>query len=266
MTIITETQLRSMLGRGVPNPFPLMEGERLTPAARDFLKDRNISVQQMAGNQSLSRKSVANSQGHSRMTIPAGVSNRHVHLSPEHVSILFGEGFSLTSLRFLTQPGQFACNETLTLLGPSGSIENVRILGPARGLTQVEVSITDGYKLGVHPKVRLSGDIQGTPGITLVGPAGMVKLTEGLIAARNHVHMAPSDASRFRVKNGETLILRTMGERSVIYQNVAVRVSDRFMLDFHLDTDEGNAAAVKTGDLFEVIGRNQSFFTNRLGR
>ncbi|MCK9909389.1 phosphate propanoyltransferase, partial [Microbacteriaceae bacterium K1510] len=144
--------------------------------------------------------------------IPVGVSNRHVHLSPEDVEILFGPGYSLVPERELSQPGQFAAKEKVTLLGPKGFIQGVRILGPARGATQVEISRTDGFQLGVHAPVRLSGDIEGTPGITLIGPSGCVVLAKGVIVAKRHVHMSPVDADRFEVKNGDTIILQTPGD------------------------------------------------------
>jgi putative phosphotransacetylase len=267
MAIITETQLRAMLSKGVPNPFPLTEGDLMTPAAKDFLKDRNIHIEPVAADPpGLNISGKPDFGRNTERGIPVGVSNRHVHLSIDHVAALFGKDYNLTPMRYLSQPGQFACKETVTIKGPRGSIEQVRILGPARGFSQVEVSLTDGFRLGVQPPVRLSGKVQGTPGIHLTGPQGSLELDEGLIAARNHVHMSPEDAERFRVKHEDTLILRSTTVRPIIFQDVVVRVHERYALDFHLDTDEANAGAIKTGDLFEVIGRNHVFYNDRLGR
>ncbi|MDQ0339764.1 putative phosphotransacetylase [Caldalkalibacillus uzonensis] len=185
--------------------------------------------------------------------IPVGISNRHVHLSPEHLEQLFGQGYELTELKPLSQPGQFAAKETVTLVGPKGEIPKVRILGPARGHSQVEISKTDSFKLGIHPPVRDSGDIEGTPGIKIIGPKGEVELDKGVIIASRHIHFHTSDAEKFGVKDGDRVRIRTSGERAVIFENVLCRVSDNYALDCHLDTDEGNAAGLKTGDFVELI-------------
>lgn len=185
--------------------------------------------------------------------VPVGVSGRHVHLSPEHVEALFGKGHELTPIKELSQPGQFAADECVTLVGPRGSIERVRVLGPARGATQVEISKTDGFKLGVHPPVRLSGDIKGTPGIQLVGPAGTITIEEGVIVAARHIHMTPADAEKAGVKDGDVVKVRVGGDRGLIFDQVIIRVRDDFALDFHIDTDEANAAGLRTGDTGEVL-------------
>lgn len=185
--------------------------------------------------------------------VPVGVSGRHVHLSPEHVEALFGSGHQLTVLKELSQPGQYAAEETVTLVGPRGTIERVRILGPARGATQVEISRTDGFKLGVQAPVRLSGNIAGTPGIELVGPGGSIKIDEGVIIAARHIHMTPKDAQDAGVADGEIVKVRIGGDRALTFENVVIRVRDDFALDFHIDTDEANAAGLKTGDTADVI-------------
>lgn len=164
-------------------------------------------------------------------------------------------------MRDLSQPGQFACQETVTIVGPKGSIHGVRILGPARGATQVEISRTDGFALGVHAPVRMSGDIEGTPGLVLVTAKGTVVLDKGVIVAKRHVHMSPADAEQYEVKDGDTLILATQSDRPVIYPDVVVRVHPQFALDFHVDLDEGNAANLKTGDRVKVIGKNGQFYS-----
>ncbi|WP_239614995.1 phosphate propanoyltransferase [Cohnella mopanensis] len=247
MAHITETSLRAMLGRGrlLPDPFPIGTGDKLTPAAADFLKQRNIAIR---------RSERGSLDDHSR--IPVGVSNRHVHLAPRHVEALFGVRYELQPRRELSQKGQFAARETVALVGPKGEIPEVRILGPARGETQVEISRTDGYRLGVQPPVRLSGDIRGTPGITLIGTAGTVVLSEGLIVARNHLHLSPEEAKRLQVAQGDRLMLRTTGDRPVIFAEVIARVNPRFSLDFHIDTDEANSSFLNNGDNVTLIGVN----------
>ncbi|OPH55006.1 propanediol utilization protein [Paenibacillus ferrarius] len=256
MALITETQLRTQLVKGLPNPFPVKEEDKLTPAAADFLKDRGIAVVRIASASSADTIILPVNHMTERKLIPVGVSNRHVHLSPEHINSLFGNGYTLTPLRELSQKGQFAARETLTLLGPRGILQHVRILGPPRGASQVEISRTDGYALGVHPPVRLSGDVQGTPGITLIGASGAVVLQEGLILAKNHVHMSPADAQALEVTQGDRLIVQTLGERPLLFADTIVRVSEQFSLDFHIDVDEANAAFLNTGDQVQLIGRN----------
>jgi putative phosphotransacetylase len=253
MTLITETYLRTQLVKGLPNPFPVMDGDKLTPAAADFLKERGIPLRRVTPSESTI---LPGDEDKGRMKIPVGVSNRHVHLSPEHVEALFGASYALKPQRVLSQKGQFAAHETVTLVGPRGIIQHVRILGPSRGATQVEISRTDGYELDVHPPVRLSGDLQGTPGITLVGVSGTVVLHQGLIIAKNHVHMSPEDAKTFQVNHGDRLIVQTMGERPIIFADTIVRVSVHFSLDFHIDRDEANAAHLNTGEHVQVIGKN----------
>ncbi|MCM3768524.1 phosphate propanoyltransferase [Neobacillus niacini] len=256
MALITEKFLRNIMAQQkLSKEFLLQEGDKLTPSAKDFLMDRKISIVQPGSSESAP---------HLRLTIPVGVSNRHVHLTEKHFHVLFGETEGVTELRPLSQPGQFAARETVTIVGPSGVIRNVRILGPFRGLTQVEISRTDGFTLGIHPQVRLSGSIDGTPGITLVGPEGAVTLQEGLIVAKNHVHMSGADAQRFDVKHGDSLMLGSE-ERRVIFQDVIVRVKDSYILDFHVDQDEANAAGLSTGDRVVVLGKNRRFYSPYLG-
>lgn len=186
--------------------------------------------------------------------VPVGVSARHIHLTKEHIAILFGEGAELTELKPLSQPGQFAANETVAVYGPKGSFEKVRILGPARKATQLEVSRTDAYQLGLKPPVRESGNILGTPGVRIVGPAGEVTVDQGVIVAARHIHFHTSDAERWGIKDKQLLKVRVGGERGLVFENVIARVSDQFALDMHIDTDEGNAAGVSTGDEGEIIG------------
>jgi putative phosphotransacetylase len=186
-------------------------------------------------------------------TIPVGVSARHIHLSPSHIDVLFGQGYHLTRMKDLSQPGQYAANETVTIVGPKGKFDKVRILGPARGNTQIEISRTDAFSLGLHPPVRESGQIEGTPGIKVIGPLGEVELDQGVIVAARHIHFHTSDAEKWGIQNKQSLRVKVNGERPLIFENVIARVSDQYALDMHIDTDEGNAAGVKTGDLAEIL-------------
>lgn len=185
--------------------------------------------------------------------MPIGISNRHVHLSPEHVEMLFNQDHKLTRLKDLSQPGQYACQETVTLVGPKGVLENVRVLGPTRGSTQVEISISDCFKLGIKAPIRDSGDLKGSAGVSVVGPAGSVTIPEGCIIASRHIHMHTGDASRFGLKDGDRVSVRAQGPRGVTYADVLVRVSDKYKLEMHVDLDEANAVGLKNGDLVELL-------------
>lgn len=189
----------------------------------------------------------------SRILVPIGVSARHVHLTRDVLESLFGPGYELTPMRKLSQPGEFAAEETVTIVGPKGAIERVRLLGPLRKFTQVELARSDGLRLGLDLPVRRTGDLAGSPGITLVGPRGTVVLSEGAIRATRHIHMTPGDAERFGLRDGQVVRARIEGPRSLVFENVLVRVSSRFVLDFHIDTDDANAAGVTTGCLAEVL-------------
>ncbi|MED4784394.1 phosphate propanoyltransferase [Brevibacillus choshinensis] len=257
MALITETTLRAMLRSGIPNPNFVRAEDKFTPAAIDFLKGRGIKVEAFQSSDAFSPKSAHPNE----RIIPVGVSNRHVHLSEEDVEKLFGVGYQLTPLRPLSQPGQFAAKETVTLLGPKGNIKGVRILGPTRGTSQVEISKTDGYALGIHPPIRVSGSLEGTPGVTLIGPSGFVSLPNGVMVAKCHVHMSDVDARTAGVQDGDSLILQMRGERALIFPDVTVRVSPKYALDFHIDLDEANAANLSTGDQVHLVGKNGKWFS-----
>ncbi len=187
-------------------------------------------------------------------TVPVGVSNRHIHLSKEHMEILFGKGYELTPLKDLSQPGQYACKELLTIIGPSlRPIENVRVLGPIRRNTQVEISRTDSFVLKVKPPVRESGDIAGSAGLTIVGPKGVVVIGEGCIIANRHIHMSPEDGRTFGVKDGDYVTVEAEGARRTRFYDVQIRVSDKFRLEMHIDTDDANAAGIGNGARVRVL-------------
>ena len=186
--------------------------------------------------------------------VPVGVSNRHIHLSAADVETLFGAGYTLTPLKDLSQPGQYACKETLTIIGPSlRPIENVRVLGPVRSKSQVEISATDSYVLKVKPPVRESGNIAGSAPVTIIGPKGVVALKEGCIIANRHIHMSPSDGKAFGVKDGDTVTVDVNGKRRTRWYDVQVRVHPDFVLEMHVDTDDANAAGIGNGCKVVVV-------------
>jgi len=181
--------------------------------------------------------------------IPIEISAHHVHLSQSDVDKLFGPGHQLTPEHELSQPGQFACAEKVHLVGPKGRIANVRVLGPTRKETQVEIAMTEQFKVGIQPPIRESGDLANTPGITLEGPFGSTAIERGVICAQRHIHMTPEDALRFRVRDKYIVRVRVEGERELIFGDVVVRVNPAYRLAMHIDTDEGNAASIRTGML-----------------
>lgn len=185
--------------------------------------------------------------------VRANVSNRHIHLCLEDLEKLFGKGYKLNKIKDLIQPGEHACKETVTIAGPKGGIEKVRILGPLRKFTQVEVSAGDAIKLGLNAPVRGSGDIAGSAPIRITGPAGAAELKEGCIVAKRHVHMTPKDAEFFGLKDGETVSLACEGVRGLIFNNVVARVSDKMLLECHIDIEEANAASLKNGDMVTIL-------------
>jgi acetate kinase len=194
--------------------------------------------------QALSHKRVTDVIRDRPRPIPIGVSAHHLHLTQPDVEALFGPGHTLTWHSDLTQPGQYACKEQVNLIGPKGRIERVRVLGPVRPESQVEIARTEEFKLGIDAPIRLSGDLRGTPGIVLEGPAGQIKLDHGVICAMRHIHMSPTDAMEFALRDHDVVRIRTSGERSLVFGDVVVRVHPDFRLDMHIDTDEANAAEV----------------------
>jgi putative phosphotransacetylase len=186
--------------------------------------------------------------------VPVGVSNRHIHLNQADLETLFGAGYQLTPLKDLSQPGQYACKETLTLVGPAmRSIEGVRVLGPLRKQSQVEISLTDSYVLKVKPPVRESGKIAGSAGVTIIGPKGVVQLKEGCIIANRHIHMSPEDGVRFGVQDGDTVTVDVEGTRRTRWYDVQVRVHKDFRLEMHVDTDDANAAGIGNGFKVKIV-------------
>ena len=199
-------------------------------------------------------KALQNNETNNDNLIPVGISNRHIHLSREDVDTLFGAGYELSPMKDLSQPGQYACKETLTIVGPSlRPIENVRVLGPVRKASQVEISRTDSYTLKVKPPVRESGKIEGSAPITIIGPKGIVQLKEGCIIANRHIHMSLEDGEKFGVKDNEYVTIDAEGERRTRFFDVQVRVHKDFRLEMHLDTDDANAAALKNGSKVKIV-------------
>ena len=180
-------------------------------------------------------------------------SARHIHVTEEQIAILYGEGYQLTPKKDLSQPGQFVCEEKLTIVGPRSEIK-ASILGPARKAAQVELSLTDARTIGVDALIRESGDIEGTAGVKLIGPKGEITIDKGVIAAKRHIHMTPADAQNYGVNNGDIVSVKVeTSERSLVFGDTVVRVRDDFALAMHIDTDEGNAAGIKGSALGEII-------------
>lgn len=188
--------------------------------------------------------------------VPVGISNRHIHLTKEDVETLFGKGYQLTKLKDLSQPGQYACKEQLTIVGPSmRPIEGVRVLGPERKRSQVEISRTDSFVLKVKPPVRESGDLDGSAPITIIGPKGVVTLKEGCIIANRHIHMSEEEGRAFGVTDNEYVDVELYGERKSLFYDVQIRVHKDFRLEMHIDTDDANAAGVGNGAKVKLIKR-----------
>ena len=186
--------------------------------------------------------------------IPVGVSNRHIHLTRADVDTLFGAGYELQPLKDLSQPGQYACKECLTIVGPSlRPIENVRVLGPLRKATQVEISRTDSFTLKVKPPVRESGKVEGSAALTIIGPKGVISIPQGCIIANRHIHMSPADGERFGVKDGDYVTVDAEGTRRTRFFDVQVRVNEAFRLEMHVDTDDANAAGIGNGAVVHIV-------------
>ena len=185
--------------------------------------------------------------------VQVGLSNKHLHLSKEHVEALFGAGHQLTHKKDLVQPGQFACEEVVDIVGPKGTIKNVRVLGPERPQTQVEVAMTDARGLGIKAPIRESGDLAGTPGCTIVGPAGEIEIDEGVIVALRHIHLSLEEAEEAGVKDKDWVSIKLEGERALVFDKVLIRASNKFKAECHLDTDEGNAAGCGPDAVCEIV-------------
>ena len=186
--------------------------------------------------------------------VKIGLSNKHLHLSAEHIEALFGAGHELTPTKPLVQPGQFACEEKVDIVGPKGTLKGVRVLGPARPETQVELAMTDARGLGIKAPVRESGKLEGTPGCKLIGPCGEVELTEGVIAAKRHIHMTPDDAEKYGIADKQIVSVKVeTNGRSLVFGDVIARVSPSYALAMHIDTDEANAALVGPNQMGEIL-------------
>ena len=188
-----------------------------------------------------------------RMKVSIGVSNRHVHLKEEDLKILFGENYTLEKLKDINQPGQFAAKEVVTIATEKGSIENVRVLGPIRPYTQVEISKTDAYKLGVNPPVRDSGDIENSEPISIIGPNGRIDLEKGCILATRHIHITPKQMELYGLEGMTKVDVLLPGEKGGILHNVTLKVSEASYFELHIDTDDANAHLVTSKDFGEII-------------
>lgn len=185
--------------------------------------------------------------------VPVGLSNKHLHLKAEDIEILFGKGHELTPTKDLVQPGQFACEEKVDIVGPKATLKGIRVLGPARPETQIELAATDARTIGIKAPIRESGKLDVTPGCKLVGPCGEVELDHGVILALRHVHLSPEQAEEAGVKDKDIVSIRIEGERGLVFDNVLVRSGSAHQKEFHLDTDEGNAAGCTPSTVAEII-------------
>lgn len=188
-----------------------------------------------------------------KIYVPVAFSNRHIHLTQADIETLFGRGYQLKVMKMLSQPGQFACEETVTVEGPKGRLSKVRVLGPARKDTQLEISLTDSFVLGVKGVVRMSGDVAGTPGVRIIGPAGTVEAPQGVIVAARHLHLSQEQADLFGLRNGQEVRLVIDGARGIVMEHVAVRCGKGHDMEVHIDTDEANAAALRSGTMCEIL-------------
>ena len=185
--------------------------------------------------------------------VEVGISNKHVHLSEADLAALFGAGHKLTVKKELKQPGQFAAEEVVDVAGPKGTLKGIRVLGPARKESQVELAVTDARSIGLSLPVRESGVLDGSPGVKLIGPAGEVNLAKGAIIALRHIHLSPVQAKEAGVKDKDWVKVRAAGSRPLVFENVLIRSGDPHLNEMHVDTDEGNAAGLKNGDMVEII-------------
>lgn len=199
------------------------------------------------------KKQTDNIKTNEKADIPIGISNRHIHLSRSDLDICFGESYELTPIKDLTQPGQYACKETMTICGPKGAIEEVRVLGPVREKTQVEILAKDNFTLGINAPLRISGDISSSEGLTLIGPKGSVQLKEGTIIAKRHIHMTKDDAKKHGVDDGQIVSIQIAGERGGIYDNVIIRSNDNSATECHLDMEEANAFGITSDSKLRII-------------
>ncbi|MBO5461353.1 MAG: phosphate propanoyltransferase [Ruminococcus sp.] len=214
------------------------------------MDNNNIALITKMVLEAIDKKNASNDNGY---LVPIGVSARHIHLTQEHVEQLFGKGYQLTKKKEL-MGGQFASNELVTIVGLKlRAIENVRVLGPVRSKSQVEISATDAIRLGVKAPIRESGNIAGSAPIAVVGPKGVIYLNEGCIIAKRHIHMAPKDAAAAGVHDGDIVSVKADNERGTIFNHVQIRVDESFTLEMHIDTDEANASRIATGDTVRIM-------------
>ena len=246
-------------------PFGVLQ-KNLTFAFLSFFAVRNQPILRKEKKMDISKEQIAalvkralleiNSESKEKKPdggIPIGVSNRHIHLSRNDLETLFGKGYELTPIKDLSQPGQYACKEQLTIVGPSmRPIENVRVLGPVRKASQVEISMTDSYILKVKPPVRESGKIKDSAPIRIVGPKGIVELNEGCIIANRHIHMSPDEARVFGLSDGDYVDIDVNGKRKTRWFDVQVRVDKDFRLEMHVDTDDANSAGIGNGFIVTI--------------
>ncbi len=219
---------------------------------RDLTEEQVVELVAEAVSKALTEKKPADPAGR---TVPVGISMRHVHLDRRDMMRLFGPGYTLTPIKTLSQPGQYAAKECVDVIGPKGTLKSVRILGPLRRQSQVELAQTDCRTIGVKAPVRMSGDLEGTPGITLRGPCGEIMLPKGLIVAKRHIHLSPTEAEEYGLKDGDVVRVGVDGVRPGVIGGVVIRSDSGCSKDFHVDTDEGNAFMLNQGQTVRILGK-----------
>lgn len=236
--------------------------QSITNAVMQELEKKNAAAPSAVAQSTKTSLQITFSQSGNPL-IPVGISNRHLHITHEHLDILFGRDYQLTLRNNLSQRGEFAANETVTIVGRNGKfLSNVRILGPIRPYTQVEISKTDGYAIGILPPIRESGDINNTTSVTIIGPAGSTTLPNGLIRANRHIHLDPDSAAKLGVKDKQIVKVRSTSQKPTIFESVMIRIKDTFVPEIHLDTDDANAADLSNGDTVELLLKEEITYPN----
>lgn len=211
---------------------------------RNVTKEQLINIVTIAVMDALKQK---------QRQVPVGISMRHVHLSARDLALLFGPTYALTPLKKLSQPGQFAAQECVDVIGPKGELQRVRILGPIRNETQIELAQTDCRTIGISAPVKTSGDLEGTPGITLRGPLGEITVPRGVMIADRHIHLSPSQAAGWNLKDGDRVCVKVDGIKQGVMGGVLIRSNEKCEMDFHIDTDDGNAFQLKNGQMVTIL-------------
>jgi putative phosphotransacetylase len=253
MKVLTEESLRAQFKKQAPEKYVVDKKAIITPSAKEYLADKNVElvIQDDIGKNGEIIIEEINNNPYNK--IPVEASGRHIHLSQEDMDSLFGQGYEMTVVKELSQPGQYQYKERVTLIGPKGTIQRVAILGPVRGRTQIEISLTDAVVLGIKPPIRESGDLDGAEALFVSTPRNVIKVEEGVIVAKRHIHMTEEDAKKLNVKDKDIVKVKINSKRPVIFEEVVVRANKNYKLSMHIDYDEANAVALEKGTYGEIL-------------